>query len=31
MCEPVQQRAGEALGAEDAGPFIERQIRRYDG
>jgi hypothetical protein len=26
MGEPVEQCAGEALGAEDLGPFVERQI-----
>src|SRR5471030_880426 len=29
--QPVQQRAGEPLGAEDAGPFVERQIAGDDG
>ena len=24
--EPVQQGAGEPLGAEDRGPFVERQV-----
>ena len=24
--EPVQQRAGESLGAEDLGPLVERQV-----
>ena len=31
MSEPVEERTGEAFGAEDAGPFIERQIGRDDG
>jgi len=26
MGEPVEQRAGQAFGTEDAGPFIEWQI-----
>src|SRR6202795_3542089 len=29
--QPVQQRAGEPLGAEHAGPFVERQIAGDDG
>ena len=30
--EPVQQRAGEALRAEDFGPFVERQVGgHHDG
>ena len=28
MSEPVEQRAGEPLGAEHAGPFLEWQVRR---
>ena len=27
MGEPVEQGAGQPLGAEDLGPFIERQVR----
>ena len=26
MCEPIEQGAGQALRAEDFGPFLERQI-----
>ena len=29
--QSVEKRACEAFGAEGTGPFIERQIRRYDG
>ncbi len=40
MGEPVEERAGEAFGTEDTGPFIvlkarlrhdERQVRCHDG
>jgi hypothetical protein len=31
MGEPVEQRAGKALGTEHAGPFVERQVRGDDG
>jgi hypothetical protein len=31
MRRPVERRAGDAPAADDAGPFRERQIRRYDG
>ena len=30
MGQAVEKRASEAFGSEGAGPFIERQIRRYD-
>ncbi len=26
MSEPIEQGAGEALGAEHLGPFVERQV-----
>ena len=29
--QPVQQRAGQPLGPEHAGPFVERQVGRHDG
>ena len=29
--EPIEQRAGETLAAEDAGPILERQVRCDDG
>ena len=29
--EPVEQGAGEPLGTEHAGPFVERQVRGDDG
>ena len=29
--EAIEQRAGEPGAAEDAGPFLERQVRRDDG
>ena len=29
--QPIEQRAGEPLAAEDAGLFLERQVRRDDG
>jgi hypothetical protein len=31
MGEPVEQRAGEPLGAEHGGPFVERQIAGDQG
>src|SRR5271169_4868014 len=31
MGEPVEQRTGEPLGTEHAGPFVERQVRGDDG
>jgi hypothetical protein len=31
MRQPIEQRAGETLTAEDAGPFLEWQVRRDDG
>ena len=31
VCEVVDRRAGEALGAEHAGPLIERQIAVFYG
>jgi len=29
--QPVEQRAGQALGSEDAGPLVEGQVRCDDG
>ena len=31
MSEPVEQRTGEPLGTEHAGPFVEWQVRGDDG
>ena len=31
MGEPVEQGAGEPFGAEDLGPFLEGQVRGYQG
>jgi len=31
MRQPIEQRAGQPLAAEDAGPFLEWQVRRDDG
>jgi len=31
VCQPVQQRAGQALGAEGFGPLLEGQVRRDQG
>ena len=31
MGEPVEQRAGEPLGTEHAGPFVEREVRGDEG
>jgi hypothetical protein len=31
MREPVEQRAGQTLRAEDRSPFLERQVRCDDG
>ena len=31
MGEAIEQRAGEALGPEHAGPFVEWQVRSDDG
>src|ERR1700759_4670614 len=30
MCQPVEQRAGQPLGAEHASPFVKRQIGSDD-
>jgi len=29
--QPIEQRAGQTLAAEDTGPFLERQVRSDDG
>ncbi len=29
--QPVQERAGQPFGAQDARPVLERQVRRDDG
>jgi hypothetical protein len=31
MGEPVEQRAGQPLGAKDARPILEWQVRRHEG
>src|SRR5713226_775626 len=31
VCQPVEQRAGQPLGAEHAGPFVEGQVGGDDG
>src|ERR1700692_1280104 len=31
VCQPIEQRAGQPLGPEHAGPFVERQIAGDDG
>ena len=31
MRQPIEKRAGQTLAAEDAGPFLERQVRSDDG
>jgi hypothetical protein len=31
MSEAIEQRAGQTLGPEHAGPFVERQVRCDDG
>jgi hypothetical protein len=31
VCEPVEQRAGQPLGGEHAGPFVERQVTGDNG
>src|SRR5271169_1736031 len=31
VCQPIEQRAGQPLGPEHAGPFVEWQVGRHDG
>src|SRR5277367_4464340 len=31
VCQPIEQRAGQPLGPEDTGPFVERQVGGDDG
>src|SRR6201994_3218124 len=31
VCQPIEQRTGQPLGPEHAGPFVKRQIRSDNG
>jgi len=31
VCQAIEQRPGQAFGAEHAGPFVERQVAGDDG